>query len=75
MIVCICNSISSLVVEDYARRGLGVDALRADFGLASNCGQCLTHALDMIGEVQAQQGVRQGERYAGAQRIIALAQA
>jgi|TARA_B110000305_G_C19446309_1_gene645044 bacterioferritin-associated ferredoxin len=48
-----------------------VDALRADFGLASNCGQCLTHALDMIDEVQAQQG----ERYAGAQRIIALAQA
>ena len=71
MIICICNRISSRVVEDYARRGLGVDALRADFGLASNCGQCLDHALDLVSQVQS----RHGESYPGREDIIALARA
>jgi len=71
MIICICNRISSRVVEDYARRGLGVDALRADFGLASNCGQCLDHALDLVSQVQS----RTAESYPGREGIIASARA
>ena len=71
MIVCVCKRISSRVVEDYARRGLGVDALRADFGLASNCGQCLGHALNLVSQIQT----RPGESYAGSDHIIASARA
>ena len=48
MIVCICNRISSRTIEAYAQQGLGIDALRADYGLASTCGQCLEQALSMI---------------------------
>jgi len=55
MIVCVCNRISSRTVEAYAREGLGIDALRADYGLASNCGQCLDHALTMIDAIQQDQ--------------------
>ena len=71
MIICICNRISSRVVEDYARRGLGVDALRADFGLASNFGQCLDHALGLVSQVQT----RHSESYTGSEQIIASARA
>ncbi len=71
MIICICNRISSRVVEDYARRGLGVEALRADFGLASNCGQCLDHALDLVSLVQT----RSAEAYTGSEQLIASARA
>jgi len=71
MFICICNRVSSQVVEDYARRGLGVDALRADLGLASNCGQCLDHALDLMSEVQT----RHGESCPGREHIIASARA
>jgi bacterioferritin-associated ferredoxin len=44
MIVCICNNISSKVLESYRAEGLSLDDVRADYGLASNCGQCLATA-------------------------------
>ena len=44
MIVCVCNNISSKVLDAYREQGLGLDDVQKDFGLASNCGQCLTTA-------------------------------
>jgi bacterioferritin-associated ferredoxin len=44
MIVCICNNISSKVLDAYRAEGLSLDDVRSDYGLASNCGQCLATA-------------------------------
>ena len=44
MIVCICNNISSKVLYEYRSRGRSLEDLRQDYGLASNCGQCLATA-------------------------------
>jgi len=57
MIVCVCNRISSRTIEAYAREGLGLDALRADYGLANNCGQCLEHALEMMQRTRENQSL------------------
>ena len=48
MIVCICNNISSKVLDAYRSRGLSLEDLRQDYGLASNCGQCLETAEHMM---------------------------
>ena len=48
MIVCICNNISSKVLDAYRSRGLSLEDLRLDYGLASNCGQCLATAEHMM---------------------------
>ena len=48
MIVCICNNISSKVLDAYRSRGLSLEDLRQDYGLASNCGQCLATAEHMM---------------------------
>jgi bacterioferritin-associated ferredoxin len=48
MIVCICNNISSKVLVDYRSRGLNLEDLRQDYGLASSCGQCLATAEHMM---------------------------
>ena len=57
MIVCVCNRISSRTIEAYAPEGLGLDALRADYGLANNCGQCLEHALEMMQRTREDQSL------------------
>ena len=57
MIVCVCNRISSRTIEAYSREGLGLDALRADYGLANNCGQCLEHALEMMQRTREDQSL------------------
>ncbi len=44
MIVCICNNISSTVLDDYRSSGRSLEDLRQDYGLASTCGQCLATA-------------------------------
>ena len=48
MIVCICNNISSKVLDAYRSKGLSLEDLRRDYGLASNCGQCLATAEHMM---------------------------
>ena len=48
MIICICNNISSKVLDAYRSRGLSLEDLRQDYGLASNCGQCLETAEHMM---------------------------
>jgi bacterioferritin-associated ferredoxin len=49
MIVCICNNISSKVLDAYRAEGLSLDDVRSDYGLASNCGQCLATAERLMG--------------------------
>jgi len=37
-------NISSKVLDAYRAEGLSLDDVRSDYGLASNCGQCLATA-------------------------------
>jgi bacterioferritin-associated ferredoxin len=51
MIVCVCNNISDREIRQAVDLGItSIDDLRAALGVATNCGECLSYALEVLDE-------------------------
>ena len=49
MIVCVCNNISDREIRQAVDLGItSIDELRDALGVATNCGDCLTYAMEVL---------------------------
>jgi bacterioferritin-associated ferredoxin len=49
MIVCVCNNISDREIRQAVDLGItSIDDLRAALGVATNCGECLSYAMEVL---------------------------
>jgi bacterioferritin-associated ferredoxin len=49
MIVCVCNNISDREIRQAVDLGItSIDDLREALGVATNCGECLSYAMEVL---------------------------